>query len=307
MFGLPFFHVSDFLFLGFDDVGDQLSHFRIFPILQLHFCHIDRALMMRNHMGNKIFVSVIRIRVAFMPFIIFFPPSLKACVDVAFTLLARRQSISDAAAALTRQFGLSRRQAFLRLFFDENAVIELLVEHVVSANPFDVTLVLLSRLNKERLLPEDTRVRVVERIRHLAELNFSDCFVDRDFVGKLVSAEENAELLARQKDVIYLNTDEILDEAEAGWSVDEDAEDAFYYIRRLVERFQEENEITFGAAEYSEAESVAATEFLAAIKSKVDLLKQRQSVAESYDELETEEAEPGALPSSRSIFDDVDE
>jgi hypothetical protein len=196
---------------------------------------------------------------------------------------------------------------FLRMFFDGTAAIGLLEQHVVSANPFDITLMLLCRLNKEKLLPEDVRLKVIERIQRLAELHFSDCFVDGDFVGKLVSAEENAEFLAKQKDVIFSNADEILDEVEADWSVDDDAEDAFYYIRRLVERLQDENEIRYGEVDYDEAESVAATEFLAAIKSKVDGLKQRQSAAESYDELETEDAEPGALPSSRSIFDDVDE
>jgi hypothetical protein len=197
--------------------------------------------------------------------------------------------------------------AFLRLFFDSTKTIEFLERNIVSANPFDITLKLLCRLKKEKLLPEDVRLKVVERIRRLAELNFSDCFVDGDFVGKLLSAEENAELLAKQKDVIYSNENEILDEIEADWNVDEDAEDAFYYIRRLVERLQEENEMQSGEANYDEAESVASTKFLDAIKSKVSLLKQRQSTAEAYEELETEEAEPSALPSSRSIFDDVDE
>jgi len=196
---------------------------------------------------------------------------------------------------------------FLRLFFDENVVVELLVEHIASANPFDVALVLLSRLNKEGMLLEDTRLKVVARICHLAELNFSDCFVDRDFVGSLLSAEENVELLAKQKDVIFSNTDEILDDIEGNWSINEDAEDAFYYIRRLVDKFQEDNENTLALDEYSGDESIAVTEFLDAITFKVDILKKLQSNAESYEELVAEEAQPGDLPSRRSIFDDVDE
>lgn len=191
---------------------------------------------------------------------------------------------------------------FLRLFFDGNAAIELLEEHIILSNPFDTTLRLLSRLNREKLLPEDTRLKVVRRIQRLAEMYFSDCFVEGDFIGKLLSREENAKLLAEQKDVIYSNVSEILDDIQASWSVDEDAEDAFYDIRRLVDKFQDENE-----AEYDAAESVAAAEFLTAIKSRVNLLKQRQSAAESYEELETEDAKPGTLLRSRSIFDDVDE
>jgi hypothetical protein len=182
-----------------------------------------------------------------------------------------------------------------------------LVGLIQIANPYDSALIILSRLNKANSLSNDVRLAAVKRVTSLSEANFSDCFVDGDLVGTLITAEENAKLLAKQKDEIYSNVDEILDDIESNWDTDDDVDDAFHDILRLVERIHEENEFIYGEDGYDDSVAKTTEKFKDAIEDKIKTMKQRQSDATSYEELETEETASIDTVPSRSIFDDIDE
>lgn len=56
--GQPFLHPGDFLFLRGDDVLREFPDFRIGAVLEHHFRHVDRALMVRDHAAHEIGVGV---------------------------------------------------------------------------------------------------------------------------------------------------------------------------------------------------------------------------------------------------------
>lgn len=145
------------------------------------------------------------------------------------------------------------------------------------------------------------------RLSYLAEVDHSDCFVDADFVGTLLTTEENAARLASQKDVLYSSMDDFLDEIEKAWSVHDDVDGAFFDVWKLIGRFQEENEARFGEHDYDDAASAKTEKILEVIDSRISALKRKQAESADYDELETEEAPVRSLPTGRSIFDDIDE
>lgn len=196
---------------------------------------------------------------------------------------------------------------FLKLFFNEEHITALLVRFIFIANPYDSALIILSHLAKANCLSNDVRLAAVERVTSLSEEDFSDCFIDGDLVGTLITAEENATLLAKQKDEIYSNVDEILDDIESSWHTDDDIDDAFHDVLRLVERIDEENEHIYGEDGYDDSVSKGTKKFKDAIEEKIKAMKKRQSDATSYEELETEETTSSDIVPSRSIFDDIDE
>ncbi|OEZ46508.1 hypothetical protein JAB1_49900 [Janthinobacterium sp. MP5059B] len=196
---------------------------------------------------------------------------------------------------------------FIQQFFREEEVAALLVGLIQIANPYDSALIILSRLNKAKSLSNEVRLAAVRRVVLLSEANFSNCFVDGNLIGELLTLEENAKLLEKQKDEIYSNVDEILDDIELNWDTDDDVDDAFYDILRLVERIYEENESIYGEDGYDDSVVTTTEKFKFAIEGKIESMKKRQSDATSYEELETEEtATTDAVP-RRSIFDDIDE
>lgn len=196
---------------------------------------------------------------------------------------------------------------FLRLYFNSSEVISLLPGLMRSPNSYDAALTLIKRLKQDNLLPDDIREEAVKRIRSLAEGEFWDGFIDGDLIGNLVTAEENEKFIFEQKDVVYSNKDEIISEIESSWSVDDDVDDAYYYIKKLINRFLEENESNFGDDSYDASETEAAQKFIDAIDANISSMKTRQSDSKEYDELETEETSEVAIISSRSIFDDIDD
>lgn len=196
---------------------------------------------------------------------------------------------------------------FLRMFFDEEPTREHLVGQMYSTNKFESNLAILVRLNCIGILGEELRQKVLKRLGFLAEVDHSDCFVDGDFVGTLLSQEENAKLLAAQKDVLYSNMHETVREIEDAWNVDDDVDDAFYEVARLLDRLRDVNESLRGEDGYDEKERNKLEAFRKEVETKKVELKRRQSDAADYEELETEEAPEVSLPSGRSIFDDVDE
>ena len=196
---------------------------------------------------------------------------------------------------------------FLRLFFSEDKDAALLVGLIHSANPYDSALIIFSRLNKVNALSNNVRLEAVKRVTTLSEANFSDCFIDGDLIGGLITAQENAMLLAKQKDEIYSNVEEILDDIESSWDTGDDADDAFHDILRLVERIHEENEFFYGEDGYDDSIAKTTENFKNAIEEKIKAMKKMQSDATSYEELETEETASTNVVPSRSIFDDIDE
>lgn len=100
---------------------------------------------------------------------------------------------------------------------------------------------------------------------------------------------------------------EIIQDIADSWGTDDDVDEAFYDVTRLLERFREENNELYCEDFYDEDEWQKSEQFIREIEAKKDRLKQKQSEAVDYDELETEEAQSTNLSSGRSIFDDVDE
>lgn len=74
-----------------------------------------------------------------------------------------------------------------------------------------------------------------------------------------------------------------------------------------MERFREENDSLSSDFGYDEDESKKNEKYLQIIEAKKKELKQKQSDAVDYDELEGADAQETNLLFGRSIFDDVDE
>jgi hypothetical protein len=223
------------------------------------------------------------------------------------TIIAPNGSVSAMTTPILSFLATRCANEFLGLFFNDDSAKAALLGLIYSTNKFDNVLTLLGRLNVSGLLSEELRRKVLDRISHLADLNYSDCFVDVDFVGSLLTPEENAVRLAVQKDVFYSNMYEAIREVEESWSTDEDVDDAFYDIAHLLDRFREANDAIYGEDGYDEEEWRKSEKFVGEIEAKKNELKRKQSEAADYDELETEDAPEISLPVGRSIFDDIDE
>ncbi len=196
---------------------------------------------------------------------------------------------------------------FLGLFFSNNTAKANLLDLINAARKYDSSLTILGKLHVNDLLDDELREKVLDRLSCLAVVNHSDCFIDADFVGVLLSQEENAARLSVQKIGFYSNMNEIIQDIEDSWGTDDDVDEAFYDVTRLLERFRDENNELYCEDFYDEDEWQKSEQFIREIEAKKDRLKQKQSEAVDYNELETEEAPKVNLPTGRSIFDDVDE
>ncbi|CAN7550581.1 restriction endonuclease [Duganella sp. LjRoot269] len=196
---------------------------------------------------------------------------------------------------------------FLSLWFSGNDEKENLFEQIYGTSQHTPVLSIFGKLNIAGFLSNEMRLRIAKRLRNLADLDYSDCFIDEDFVGVLLTSEENEASLVNQKDVLYSSVDDSLDEVEKAWQVHDDVDDAFYDIRRLIERIQELNEERYGQESYQEGESERAQKILDKIDTRIKLMKKRQAEAPAYEELATEDTPLSILSGGRSIFDDVDE
>lgn len=196
---------------------------------------------------------------------------------------------------------------FLGLYFNSDEAKTYLLGLISSARRYDNSLIILSRLNVNGLLGDDIRRKVLDKLSDLAAINHSDCFIDADFVGVLLSKEENEARLSVQKVEFYSNMNEIIQDIEDSWATDDDVDEAFYDVTRLLERFRDENNELYCENFYDEDEWQKSEHFIREIEIRKDKLKLRQSEAVDYDELEAEEAQSTNLQLGRSIFDDVDE
>ncbi|WP_226093450.1 AAA family ATPase [Dickeya oryzae] len=196
---------------------------------------------------------------------------------------------------------------FLGLFFNSDKTKADLLDLINSARRYDHSLTILGKLNVNGLLGDELRKKVLDKLSFLAAISHSDCFIDADFVGVLLSQEENDTRLSVQKVKFYTNMNEIIQDIEDSWDTDDDVDEAFYDVTHLLERFRDENNELCNEDFYDEDEWQKSEQFIREIEAKKDRLKQKQSEAVDYDELETEEALNINLPLGRSIFDDVDE
>lgn len=196
---------------------------------------------------------------------------------------------------------------FLELFFNSDTLKSRLLDLISSARRYDNSLAILGKLNINGLLSDEFRKKVLDRLSYLAKINYSVCFIDADFVGVLLSQEENARRLAAQKDVFYSSIHDSIQEIEESWHIDDDVDESFYDITNLLNRFRDENNDFYDDDGYDEDEWEKSEEFIQEIETKIKELKRKQSEAVNYDELETEDAPQVILPSGRSIFDDIDE
>lgn len=196
---------------------------------------------------------------------------------------------------------------FLGLYFNSDEAKTYLLDLISSARRYDNSLTILSRLNINGLLGDDLRRKVLDKLSVLASINHSDCFIDADFVGVLLSKEENEARLSVQKVEFYSNMNEIIQDIEDSWATDDDVDEAFYDVTRLLERFRDENNELYCDDFYDKDEWHKSEQFIREIEIKKDKLKQRQTETVDYHELEAEDAQSTNLPLGRSIFDDVDE
>jgi hypothetical protein len=223
------------------------------------------------------------------------------------TILAPKGQVNSLTRPLISFLATRCSIEFLGRFFGSEETKEKLFEQVYGTGRYDPVLIIFGRLNLAGLLQNDMRLKVLKRLSYLAETDHSDCFVDADFVNSLLTSDENAAFLARQKDLLYCNIDGFLNDIESGWSMHDDVDDAFYNVRGLMERFQEANETHFGDEDYDPAESATIKKIIEEIDNRICTLKKKQSEAADYEELETEDAPTSSLSTGRSIFDDIDE
>lgn len=195
---------------------------------------------------------------------------------------------------------------FLKKYFSSNSSSQL-ARKIKSPSSYDAALKLITKLNKINLLSDETRRTAIERIRRLADVDYWPGFAEGILIGELITEAENTELLSAQKDIIFSNQDEIISEIVDNFGSNEDPEDAFFFVRRLVQKFFEESEQRYPSTQYDVKESLAAQRFIHAIENSILELKAKQSETEDYDSLDAEDTYAGAAPLGRSIFDDLDD
>jgi hypothetical protein len=196
---------------------------------------------------------------------------------------------------------------FLTKYLIDPGIISTLPSRIKSISSYDPALKLITRLNKNHLLPNDTRLATIDRVKRLADVDYWPGFAEGALIGELLTETENIKLLSAQKDVIFSNQYEIILEITENFGSNEDPEDAFYFIKRLVQKFFEESEQRYPSAQYDVKESIAAKNFIHAIETSILELRAKQSEREDYDALEAEETCVREVPLGRSIFDDIDE
>lgn len=196
---------------------------------------------------------------------------------------------------------------FLGIFFSSLASKAQLIVLINSARKYDNSLTILGKLNLTHQLSDELRKKVLDRLGVIAEISYSVCFVDADFVEILLSQEENTSRLEVQKYVFYSTMHNIIQEIEDSWQVDDDVDEAFYDVTNFLNRLRDKNDKFYDKDDYDEEEWQKSETFVSLVEAKKNELKHKQSEAVDYDELETNNAQKIDLPTGRSIFDDVDE
>jgi hypothetical protein len=164
---------------------------------------------------------------------------------------------------------------------------------------FDPGLQILAKLNSAGLLSEDVRSSAVERIIKISDGENSLRFTGSQAVQSILKPEEidkSVQLIGQR---VLLEGADLLEEIEDSWDNESDPRDLFAGIDSTLEYIELEEK-------FDEESQIEASSLRLEIKDIVRRLDQ-SLVDSSYEELEAEQAEESDAPSSRSIFDDVDE
>jgi hypothetical protein len=164
---------------------------------------------------------------------------------------------------------------------------------------FNSGLQILAKLNLAGLLPDDVRSSAAESIAKISDSENSCRFMESQAVQSILNPEEIDRAAQTICQRVLLRGTDLLEELKGDWDIESDPEDLFIEINSTLEFIE-------GVESYDYKSRVKATELRRKIKDIVAELNERL-VDPSYEELEAEQAEESDAPSSRSIFDDVDE
>ncbi len=187
---------------------------------------------------------------------------------------------------------------FLQRYYTEIEEMANLPTKIMMVQYYDDSLRILRRLHEDGLLPEHIRKNTGKRICNLTEVDYSSNFMNERIVGGLLTSEEINVQLATLNDVVLSNEYEIISEISSNWDGEGDPEDQFFDVIETLNRIEDQG---------SEEDCKRASTFLREIRKKVLEMEESRPPATEYENLEAEETSVETEPSTRSIFEDVDE
>jgi len=164
---------------------------------------------------------------------------------------------------------------------------------------FDSGLQVLAKLNSAGLLSDDVRNSAAQSIVKVSDSENSLQFMEFQAVQSILKPEEIDSAAQKIGQRVLLEGNDLLEEIEDSWDNESDPGDLFMEINSTLEYIGQEER-------FDEESQAEAARLRLQIKNIVRELNERL-VDSSYEELEAEQAEESDVPSSRSIFDDVDE
>jgi hypothetical protein len=164
---------------------------------------------------------------------------------------------------------------------------------------FDSGLQILAKLNSAGLLSDDVRSSAAQSIVKVSDSENSLQFIESQAVQSILKPEDIDNAAQEIGQRVLLEGNDLLEEIKDSWDNESDPGDLFTEITSTLEYIGQEEE-------FDEESRAEAARVRLQIKNIVSELNER-IVDSSYEELEAEQAEESDVPSSRSIFDDVDE
>ena len=164
---------------------------------------------------------------------------------------------------------------------------------------FDSGLQVLAKLNSAGLLSDDVRSAAAQNIVKVSDSENSLQFIESEVVQSILKPEEIDSAAQKIGQRVLFEGNDLLEEIEESWDNESDPGDLFTEISSTLKYIGQEER-------FDEESRAEAARLRLQIQAIVRELKERL-VDSSYEELEAEQAEESVVPSSRSIFDDVDE
>lgn len=189
--------------------------------------------------------------------------------------------------------------AFIINYFETRDLSICIPSSTCEIDIFDTGLQILVKLSESGLLPSHVRSAAAQKIIELSERDRSCSFATSAVVQKILTPEEIDESTRRIAETVLTQGSQLLGNMKNDWDNESDPADIFSEIDSTLE-FIEWDE------RFDEDTQAAATELRGQIKNIVRDLND-ELVEPSYDKLETELAEETVAPTSRSVFDDVDQ
>lgn len=181
--------------------------------------------------------------------------------------------------------------SFLKVYYQEESdLVELIPTYIFSIYCGNSALKILKRLHSSGMLPEHIRAELEKSVFALCESENSVRFADASIFGDLLNQEEIKKRLQPIVSKAIFNGKEVISELLSGWQDDwDDPESVFAELQDTLRFVQKQ-----------------AQNLLDKIEQIVD--EKNQHIESSTEEsLSTENATTEIQPTSRSIFDDVDE